>query len=498
MNTKDYLLSINDKTPNKMNLPEKGISKEEIFEQLHAKKQQDFDWRSGKIFCSVYPAGEEIEAIAKEAYSLFLTENPVDPTLFPSLRDMETEVVAMCSEILQGNEDTVGTLTTGGTESILLAIKTAKNRAKSIDPSQTEFEIILPYSIHSAFFKGCDYFEVKPIVIPLTPDFKADTQAIKKAINKNTIMIAASAPSYVFGVVDPIKEIGKIAESHSVLLHIDACIGGVVLGFNRMAGLENVPEFDFSIPGVTSISMDLHKYGYTAKGCSVLLHKDKTYRKHQYYACSEWTGYTLVNPTILSTKTGGPVAAAWAVMKFLGKEGYCAISKITMTTTQKFIEGINKIEGLEVVGNPEVSLLSFVATKGNPYDLMDEMNEKGWFVQFQLSNDYCGANLHLTVSKIHEGLEEEFLVDLKTCHEKVQKKGLIKKATEKVTVETVKKLAQNMSPENFEKLGKILGFSNGKVPDKLALINKIMDVLPQDTVRNTLIDYMNDFYTMRK
>jgi len=479
-------------------IPKQGLSKETIFEKLREKKELDFDWKSGRIFCSVYPAGKEIEEVAKEAYSLFLTENPVDPTLFPSLRDMETEVIAMCSEILRGGDQAAGTLTTGGTESILLAVKTAKNRAKALNPSQTEFELVMPYSIHSAFFKACDYFEIKPIIVPLTSDNKADTQAIEKSITPNTMMIAASAPSYVFGVVDPIKEIGAIALNHNVLFHIDACIGGVVLGFNRLAGLENVPQFDFSVPGVTSISMDLHKYGYTAKGCSALMHKDKSYRKHQYYACSEWTGYTLVNPTILSTKTGGPIAAAWAVMNFLGLEGYCDISKRTMKTTQRFIEGINAIDGLQVVGKPEVSLFSFTTTKGNPYDLFDELNKKGWFVQFQLSNEYCSANLHLTISKIHEQLVEEFLKDLKECHEKVQKKGLMKKASEKVTIETVKKLAQNLSPQNFEKLGKILGFSNGKIPAKLALINRIMDVLPPDTVRNTLIDYMNDFYTINE
>lgn len=479
-----------------MILKDKGISKEEIFNQLAKKKKQDFDWRTGRIFCSVYPAGKEIEEIAKEAYTMFLTENPVDPTLFPSLRDMETEVIGMCSEILQGNEEAVGTLTTGGTESILLAVKTAKNRAKSLNPSQTKFEMIMPYSIHSAFFKACDYFEVTPVVVPLTSDHKADSTAIEQAISQHTILIAASAPSYVFGVVDPIKQIGEIALKNNLMFHVDACIGGVVLGFNRLAGLKQVPEFDFSVPGVTSISMDLHKYGYTAKGCSALMHKNKSYRKHQYYACSEWTGYTLVNPTILSTKTGGPIAAAWSVMNFLGKEGYCDISKRTMSTTTRFIDGINAIEGLRVIGNPEVSLFSFTTTQGNPYDLFDELNEKGWFVQFQLSNDYCPANLHLTISKIHENLVDQFLNDLKECHQKVLKKGIIKKASEKVTIETVKKLAANLSPENFEKLGKVLGFSNGIVPEKLALINKIMDILPPDTVRNTLIDYMNDFYTL--
>lgn len=481
-----------------MVLPEKGLSKEQIFDELKQKKQQDFDWRTGRIFCSVYPAGREIEEVAKEAYMMYLTENPVDPTLFPSLRDMETEVIAMCSEVLQGGEQAVGSLTTGGTESILLAVKTAKNRAKALHPEQARFEIIIPYSIHSAFYKTCDYFDVKPVVVPLTSDYKADVKAIKKAINKNTILIAASAPSYVFGVVDPIREIGTIALENQIPFHVDACIGGVVLGFNRIAGMPNVPEFDFSVPGVTSISMDLHKYGYTAKGCSALIHKDKSYRKYQFFACTEWTGYTLVNATILSTKTGGPIAAAWAVMKFLGKEGYCKISKTTMATTKRFVDGINSIDGLEVVGKPEASLISFITTQGNPYDLTDELHAKGWLVQFQLSNDYCPANIHLTITKIHETMVDDFIADLKACHKKVKQKGFLQKSAEKLTVDTVKRIAEYVTNDSFEKMNKALGLTDGSVPKKTGFINQIMDVLPSDKAKSTIIDYMNEFYTYKK
>lgn len=477
-----------------MKFPEKGLSKEEVLNKMKAKKKQDFDWKSGKIFCSVYDGGEEVQEVVKEAYMSYLTENPVDPTLFPSLRDMETEVVAMSADILRG-EEAVGSLTTGGTESILLAIKTAKNRAKALNPQQTKFEVILPYTVHSAFFKACDYFDVIPVITKLTADYKADVKAMEDAITENTILLTASAPSYVFGVVDPIEEIGKLGLKHNIPFHVDACIGGIVLSFKRLGNIGTTPDFDFSVPGVTSISMDWHKYGYAAKGCSVLMHKNKDYRKYQFFVCTEWTGYTLVNPTILSTKSGGPIAGCWAAINFIGKDGYIQLAKDQIETTQKFIAGINAIDGLYVMGNPESSLLSFTSDSINIYDLMDEMVERGWHLQFQLKNDYSKANLHLTIAKAHKDLVEKFLIDLQDAVNQVKKKGFLKKASTKATVKTVSVLAKNLSPENFEKLGKMLGFSNGKVPDKLALVNEIMDSLPDETVKNTLLEYFNDFYT---
>lgn len=477
--------------------PQKGKSKEEIAKLLRAKKSADYDWRNGKLFCSVYDGGDEIQEVVKDAYMHYLSENPVDPTLFPSLRDMETEVVKMSAEILRGDE-AVGTLTTGGTESILLAVKTAKNRAKALRPEQTKFELIIPYTMHSAFFKACDYFEVTPIVTKVREDHKADPIAIQNAITENTIMITASAPSYVFGVVDPIEEIGAIAAAKDIPFHVDACIGGIVLAFNRLGNQPNTPDFDFSIPGVTSISMDWHKYGYAAKGCSVLLHRDKEFRKHQFFVCTEWTGYTLVNPTILSTKSGGPVAGCWAAINYLGMEGYIQLSKDQMATTKKITAGINAIDDLYVMGNPEVSLLSFTSDKISVYDLMDAMVDKGWFLQFQLSSDCSKANLHMTIAKAHKETADQFLLDLQVAVNQVKKKSLLKKVSSKATVKTAVALANNLSPDNFGKLGKLLGFSNGKVPDSFATVNEIMDTLPDDTVKNTLLEYFNDFYTYKE
>ena len=477
--------------------PQKGKSKAEILSLIRSKKEQDYDWRNGQLFCSIYDGGEELESVVKEAYMEFLTENTVDPTLFPSLRDMENEVVKMSAEILQGNE-AAGTLTTGGTESILLAIKTAKNRAKVLHPEITHPEIILPYTVHSAFYKACDYFDVKPVVIPITSDYRADVKAIEKAITPNTILIAASAPSYVFGVIDPIKEIGEIALKNNLLFHVDACIGGIILAFDRIGKQTNLSPFDFSNPGVTSISMDWHKYGYAAKGCSVLLHRDKNYRQHQFFVCTEWSGYTLVNPTILSTKSGGPVAGCWAAIHYQGIEGYVSFSKTQLETTQKLVNGINAIEELEVLGNPDATILSFTSEKINIYDLYDVMNHKGWFLQFQMTSDYCPANLHMNITMAHGPKVENFLAELKEGVKEVTKKGVLKKLGTQATVKAAVALASNLSPENFKKLEKLLGFSNGKVPENFALINQIMDKLPNETVKSTLVAYFNDFYTYQE
>lgn len=448
----------------------KGAS--QILQDLQNMRNADVNWRSGRLFSYVYPAEPEVEALIKAAYSEYLSENGIDPTAFPSLLKMENDVISFVSEMLQGDSETVGHLTTGGTESLLLSVKTARDRAKA-EKGIVEPEIILPYTVHSSFYKACSYFNVKPITIGVGDDMRADVQAMRNAITPNTIMLVGSAPSYAFGVIDPIEEMGKLALEFDIPLHVDSCIGGLFLAGMREAGMP-LKAFDFSVPGVTSISLDLHKYGYAAKGCSVLLHMNHAHRKYQFFVCSDWTGYSIVNPTMLSSKTGGPTAAAWAVLNYYGKEGYARLARETMETVNKIKLGIESIPELKIISDPDSSILDFVCQEGvNIFELNDELDELGWKVQLQLGTPICGANIHLTINRSHIGIEDTFIKDLKACVEKV-------KNTTYVDVEAIvaEETAGGFSEETLMNIMKRLDINMAALPKRMASVNRVLNVLP--------------------
>jgi glutamate/tyrosine decarboxylase-like PLP-dependent enzyme len=477
-----------------MKIPAQGRKKEDIYQELNKRKEADFDYKKGRIFTSIYDAGEEAQAVIYDAYKMFLTENVVDPTLFPSLRNMENEVVSMCADLLNGDKQTSGNLTSGGTESCLLAVKTAKFHARKANPN-IKAEIIIPYTIHFAFLKACEYFDVKAVVTPVTGDYKADVKAIEDAITANTVLIVASAPSYAYGSVDPIEEIGQIALKHKILFHVDGCIGAFIMAFNNKAGYQ-MPPFDFSVPGVTSISMDLHKYGYAAKGCSVLLHKNSEIRKSQYFISTDWTGYNAINPTILSTKPGGPIAGAWTAFQYFGEDGYIKIAKDTMLATEKIIAGIKAIDGFYILGDPLTPIVAFGHKKYDVFQIADELKIKGWFVTSQLSSKAAPANLHITVTIAHSGVEIEFLQALQEALDAVKKGYTFKKIKDDATTAVIKKLVSNMSPDTLAKISDKLGFSGGETPEKLALVSRLLDELPNEVTQPMLLDFMSDFYTL--
>src|SRR5215211_115057 len=342
-----------------MNIPQQGLSKEEILNTLQAFKARDMDWKSGKVWCYVYNPGEDPAEVTREAYLSYLNENGLDPSVFPSLLKIETDVVRATIHLLRGDSNAVGHLTSGGTESIMLAVKTARDKARADHPEITHPEMILPKSAHAAFHKAAHYLSVKPILVDIHPKtFTVRAEDMRAAITPNTILLVASAPSYSQGVMDPIAEIGKIAQENNLLFHVDACVGGLYLSFLRKLGY-GIPDFDFTVPGVTSISTDLHKYGYAAKGCSAIMYRNRHIRKYQFFACTDTTAYTLVNSTVLSARTGGPMAGAWAILNFLGEEGYQKITREVQEATRKLIKGINLIDGLQVLGKPAMCMFSF-------------------------------------------------------------------------------------------------------------------------------------------
>lgn len=475
-----------------MHIPQTGLSKQEILSTLQAFKSRDMDWKAGKVWCYVYNPGEDPAEVTREAYLSFLTENGLDPTVFPSMLKLETDVVRAVIDLLRGDSSAVGHLTTGGTESIMLAVKTARDMARAEKPHIKEPEMVLPRSAHAAFHKAAHYLCVKPVLVDIDPQtFRVRSEDMQKAITGNTILLVASAPSYSQGVVDPIAEIGEIAQRHNLLFHVDACVGGLHLSFMRRLGYE-VPAFDFTVPGVTSISTDLHKYGYAAKGCSVIMYRSKDIRKYQIFACTDTTAYTLINPTVLSTKSGGPMAGAWAILNFLGEEGYMRIIREVQEATRRLIDGINSIAGLQVLGEPAMCMFSFKSDAINVYQLADEMSKRGWYLQGQFSTPLTPRNLHISVNHgtIHN--VEALLRDLRECVELVKKQTPIDSDAIRTMVGAALK---SPDPEAaFGQLAASAGLKGTELPSEMAFINEVLDALPDELCNVFLINYFNDLY----
>ncbi|MFY0575922.1 pyridoxal phosphate-dependent decarboxylase family protein [Cystobacter fuscus] len=305
-------------------LASQGMSHEDVLARMREMRTDDARWQEGRTWSLVYNAGEELRRVAAEAYTEFMSENGLSPLAFPSLRRFEAEVLTIAAELFHG-DTAAGTMTSGGTESILMAIKTARDFARA-ERGITEPEMVLPASVHPAFQKAAHYFGVKPLNIPVGADLRADVDAMRAAIGPRTVLVVGSAPSYPHGVVDPISELAALAQEKGVLFHVDACLGGFLLPFARRLG-HAIPEFDFAVPGVTSISADLHKYGYAAKGASVVLYRTPELRRYQFFTFAGWSGGLYASPSMAGTRPGGAIAAAWAVLKYLGEEGYLRLSR---------------------------------------------------------------------------------------------------------------------------------------------------------------------------
>ena len=392
-----------------MKFPGNGESSEDLLKKMQALQADDIKWREGRTSSLVYFAGEEVTKLLADAYSMYIMTNGLSPSSFPSLKKFEAEVVGMTAGILGGDSEVVGNMTSGGTESILMAVKTARDRARSLNPEIKEPEMIIPVTAHPAFGKAAQYLCVKPVRIPVTEDFTVDLEAMKAAINGNTILMVGSAPAYPQGSIDPIKELAAMALENNVLFHVDACLGGFLLPFMKKLGYE-LREFDFSVPGVTSISADVHKYGFGPRGTSVILYKNKELRKFQYFTFSDWPGGLYASPSMTGSRPGGAIASAWAVMNFLGEEGYLKFADIIMKTTKKMIDGINAIPELKVLGKPDMCVFSFASPELDIYSIGEEMAKEGW----GLDRQHIPASLHMMVTPAHEAVADKFLADLRT------------------------------------------------------------------------------------
>jgi sphinganine-1-phosphate aldolase len=399
-----------------MVLPNAGMSSEAVFAHLDELKQSDVRWREGRAFTLVYYGGAEVQAVAEEAYRRYSSENALNTDAFPSLRTIQSDVVSMVGDWLQVGEEGAGFMTSGGTESILMAVKAARERGRA-EAGITQPNVVLPTSAHAAFEKGCYYFGLASRRVAVGADWRADVTAMQAAIDDNTVLVVASAPQYPQGVIDPIGEIAALAEARNINCHVDACMGGVTLTYLARLG-EPIPAWNFSVPGVTSISIDLHKYGYTAKGASVIMHRTKLLRSYQTFVTDNWLGGVYGSSGVLGTKGGGSMAAAWAVMNFLGDEGYMRVTAAARRACLQLADAVRAMPELVIRAEPHATLLAFGAADAahlDIYAVADALWRRGWYVDRQGPP----ASLHCTVSVVHDGKIEAFVDDLRASVDEV-------------------------------------------------------------------------------
>jgi glutamate/tyrosine decarboxylase-like PLP-dependent enzyme len=476
-----------------MTLPSQGLPREQVLARLQEYRAGDLPARGGRTFAYVYDAGRpDIDALAHEAYGAFLDVNGLDPTVFPSLLRLENEVVGMAARHLGGDDETVGSFTSGGTESILLAVKAARDGA----PHIARPEMVIPVTAHAAFQKAAHYFGITPVLVEVDPKtFRADAEAMRAAVTDRTVLLVASAASYAHGVVDPVEEIAAIAQERGIRCHVDGCIGGWLLPYFRRLGAD-VPPFDLSVPGVSSLSVDLHKYAYAAKGASVLLFKNAALRRTSYFACADWTGYTMVNATVQSTKSGGPVAAAWAVLNAVGDEGYLELARQTLSATRRLIEGVARLDGLRVLGDPEMALIAMAADDPSldVFVVCDEMAARGWYVQAQLGYHGIPATIHLTVTASSDELVDALLADLAASVEAARAAG---GGADPQMLAAVAALDPDELPDDV--LGTLLplaGLEPGAgLPERMAAINSLMEAMPPRLRERLLIEFLGLLFT---
>lgn len=461
-------------------LPEKPLPYEDILQLAKSYSKEDKDPLLGKMWGHIYSIGlpENILRLAESLYFDFLNKTMLDFTVYPSVLKMENDVIAMASSIFNGDENVVGNFTYGGTESIILAVKSAREIFIKSKGAEVP-EILLPITAHPAFYKAAEYLQMKIVSVRVDEEsMSVNIEEIKNKINNNTAMIVGSAPNYPFGTMDDIKALSEIAHDKKIWLHVDACIGGFLLPFLKDLG-ENIPDFDFSLEGVSSLSADLHKYGYSPRGASLVLFRNSTLREGSIFTMSRWPGYPLVNTSILSTRSAAPLAAAWAIMLSLGKEGYRNLAKRISNTRIKLMFGLEKI-GYKIIGKPLGGIVSFTSDEINLAELPSMLDE--WFIQYQPGSRILGypKSIHLTIAPGHDKTVDSFLKDLEVATEKL--KGKIKRLLP--ILENIK---------DFSDIASALRIEEGKLPKDMTLINELMHEMHPDVVENVLKFIINEF-----
>lgn len=385
-------------------LPATGKAWPELEAHMREMASGDVKWREGRTGMYIFNAGEDVEPVKKAAYAMFSEENGLGPAAFPSIARMEREVVGHALALLNAPEGADGAMTSGGTDSIVMSVKAARDHARS-KGLKGQGNIVTPFTGHPAFHKAAMMMDLEVRRVP-TKDFLADVEAMERATDASTIMVVGSAPCFPFGLIDPIEALGAMAERRGLWLHVDACVGGFLAPFVAMNGAQ-LPAWDFRVPGVSSISSDLHKYGYCSKGASTALFRTKALRDFMTFDAGPWPMGRMVTPTLAGTRPGGAIAAAWAMLNYLGVEGYRGKQALVVQAREKIEAGVAKL-GFRVLGKPQLGIVSFTHDSADCMAILRSMYAKGWVTAANVDP----PSLHLMLSPKHAEVADVYLADL--------------------------------------------------------------------------------------
>ena len=428
-------------------LPKDGMSRDELIQEVERMEELvkpiESNWKAGRVSGAVYHGGDELTAVLTEVYGRCAWANPLHPDVFPHVRKMEAEVVQMCVKIFNGGEDACGSVTSGGTESILMAC--LSYRQIGYTKGIRYPEIVAPISCHAAFEKAAYYFQMKLVHVPVDSETRqCDLRAMARAINSNTVVLVASAPQFPHGIVDPVEETAQLALKYKIGCHVDCCLGGFILPFMDAAGYHIAP-FDFRVSGVTSISADTHKYGFAPKGSSVVLYRSRKLRSHQFFVSTDWQGGIYASPTLAGSRAGAVIAACWAALMYMGMSGYINATRKIIETTRKIEAALLKIDGIFIFGKPQVSVIAIGSKVFDIYRLSSALTQRGW----NLNSLQLPPSIHMccTLRHTEEGVADQLIADIQECVAEI-----MKRPEEKVTgTAAIYGLAQSIPDRNLVK-----------------------------------------------
>lgn len=483
----------------------------DILASLQDLRDADAPTHGGRVLSYVYDSGlAELDELAAAAIRMVQPVNGLDPTTFTSVASMEREVLAFARGMLRGDEEVVGTVTSGGTESCLLAVKTARDNWRTAHPAVhaegTVPRLLAPVTAHAAFQKAAHYFGLELDLVSVDANGTCAASALIERMGDDVALVVVSAPSYPFAALDPIVDVAAAAAEQGIACHVDACIGGWVLPWQATA------PWDFSVEGVTSVSADLHKFGYAPKGASVLLQRGRDRQRAQYFATTRWSGYPVVNPTMLGSKSAGALAASWAIIRALGENGYAELAASCERSTAALQATVNGIEGLRVVGDPVGPLFAVETDESvpedrrvDPHHWADQVRTHGFLLQLQPGfTQSNGTRLppttHLTITPVTEVVLAELSAALHTSADEVR--GVPPVAVAEVLAALPGGALEALQAPDAPPLdsataaallaGFGLGSDNGpaELPDRMAPILALVEALPAPVTERLLTELL--------